>query len=162
MLKRSTLIIFIILVLLAAFVGIFGFINQEKLIDRFIERQAKNSLRTDLLDNKDDFKLITVGTSAPIPSERAQSCNVIIANGKLFIFDLGEESLGMMEELRLPFPASTDVFISHWHSDHFIDLPGYINRSWQMGRAEQLIVHGPQGVHPVSYTHLTLPTILLV
>lgn len=106
-------------------------------------------MQLDLLDDKDAFRLITVGTSAPIPSERAQTCNVIIANGKMFIFDLGEGSLDMLEDLRLPFTHAAEVFISHWHSDHFMDLPGFINRSWQMGRAETLNVYGPQGIDQI-------------
>ena len=149
MLRKSTLIIFIVLVLLAAFVAVFAFINQEKLIDRFIQRQAQNAFRMDLLDNREDFKLITVGTGAPLPSDRAQTNNVIIAGGKIFIFDLGEGSLAQMEELRIPFQAATEVFISHWHSDHFIDLPGYINRSWQLGRTEKVTVYGPSGIQRV-------------
>jgi len=138
-----------VLVVLAIFVGIFAFINQDKLIDRFIERQARNALQLDLLDDKNDFRLITVGTSAPIPSDRAQTCNVIIANGEIFIFDLGEGSLDMLEDLRLPFIRATEVFISHWHSDHFIDLPGFINRSWQMGRSNPLTIYGPKGINQI-------------
>ena len=103
-------------------------------------------MQLEMLDDPEDFRLITVGTSAPVPSDRAQTCNVIIANGKIFIFDLGEGSLEMLEDLRLPFAEATEVFISHWHSDHFIDLPGYINRSWQMGRYQPLQVYGPQGI----------------
>ena len=137
------------LVLLAIFVGIFAFINQDKLIDRFIEGQARDAMQIDLLDDKNVFRLITVGTAAPIPSERAQTCNVIIANGKMFIFDLGEGSLDMLEDLRLPFIQASEVFISHWHSDHFIDLPGYINRSWQMGRSKPLTVYGPKGINQI-------------
>ena len=67
------------LAVLAVFVGIFGFINQDKLIDRFIERQARNTMQLEMLDNPEAFRLITVGTSAPVPSDRAQTCNVIIA-----------------------------------------------------------------------------------
>jgi ribonuclease Z len=135
-----------VLLVLAIFVGIFVFINQDKLIDKFIERQASNAMQLDILNDTEDFRLITVGTSAPIPSDRAQTCNVIIANGKIFIFDLGEGSLEMLEDLRLPFVEATEVFISHWHSDHFIDLPGFINRSWQMGRSQPLTVYGPEGI----------------
>jgi len=138
-----------VLLLLAIFVGIFAFINQDKLIDRFIEGQARDAMEIDLLDDNDAFRLITVGTSAPIPSGRAQSCNVIIANGKIFIFDLGEGSLDMLEDLRIPFIQASEVFISHWHSDHFIDLPGYINRSWQMGRSKPLTVYGPKGISQI-------------
>ena len=144
--KKSTLIILAVLLVIAGFVAVFAFINQEKLIDRYIQRQAANAFKSELLEDDEAFKLITVGTAAPLPSDRAQSCNVIIANGSIFVFDLGEGSLQMMEQLRLPFVQVSEVFISHWHSDHFMDLAGFVNRSWQFGRDVPLTVHGPPGV----------------
>jgi ribonuclease Z len=147
---KKSLYILLILTLLAIFVAIFAYINQEKLIERFIENQAGNaSFHNELLEDKESITLITVGTGAPLPSDRAQSCNVIIVNGKFFVFDLGEGSLEKLEDLRLPIDKVNAVFISHWHSDHFIDLPGLINRSWQLGRVNDLYVYGPKGVNRV-------------
>lgn len=135
--------------ILATFIGVFAFINADKLIDRFIRQQAESvDFRTDLLEAP-GMSLITVGTGAPIPSERVQSCNVIFVNGQFLVFDLGRGAASEIEKLRLPQQNITAVFISHWHSDHFMDLPHLINRSWQMGRANELPIYGPKPIDSI-------------
>lgn len=148
--KRSTLVIIITLIVLTAFVAIFAYINQEKLIDRFVQNRANNSWRIELLEDPEQIKLITIGTSAELPSERAQTCNVVIVNGEVLIFDLGQGSLSNLEDLRIPFLETTKVFISRWHSDHFIDLPAFVNRGWLLGRPQPLTIYGPKGVFGVA------------
>lgn len=141
-----------VLALLAAMVGVFGYINQEKLIDRFVQSQSNDSaFDYELLEDSLVLKLITVGTASPIPGPRVQSCNVIIANGRLFIFDVGANSEKKMERMKIPIDKIEAVFISHWHSDHFIDLPQLINRSWLLGRRHSLKVYGPEPVDSIVY-----------
>lgn len=124
--------------------AIFAYINQDKLINRFIERQSRSiSFRDDLLDDTAGITLITVGTGSPLPSERVQACNAVFVNGKYFVFDIGEGASKKMENMRLPIDKIEAVFISHWHSDHYIDLPNLINRSWQLGREHNLDLYGP-------------------
>jgi ribonuclease Z len=138
--------VFVVLALLTVFVLIFAYINQEKLIDRYIENQSHGAdFHYELLDDKESIVLVTVGTAAPLPSDRVQSCNAVFVNGKFFVFDAGEGALDKMEDLRLPLDRIDAVFISHWHSDHFIDLPGLINRSWQLGRVQDVHLYGPIG-----------------
>lgn len=147
---KKTLYILIVLSLIAVFVLIFAYINQDKLIDRFIESQASNAeLSFEPMADLDAITLVTVGTSAPLPSDRIQTCNAVFVNGKFFIFDVGEGAVEKLEDLKLPLADVSAVFISHWHSDHFIDLPGLINRSWQLGRNTDLHIYGPKGVHRV-------------
>ena len=144
---RRTLYIFLALLVLAAFIGIFAFINADKLIDRFIQNQSFE-IRMDLLEGE-DMKLVTVGTSSPLPSDRVQSCNAVIVNGKFFIFDIGQGAASKIEQLHLPMARVSAVFISHWHTDHFLDLPHLMNRSWQMGRNYSLPVYGPPPVDSI-------------
>lgn len=148
---RKFIYVFVVLALLAVFVLIFAYINQEKLIDRFIENQSRGAdFHYELLEDKESIVLVTVGTSAPLPSDRVQSCNAVFVNGKFLLFDVGEGALDKIEDLRLPMDRLDAVFISHWHSDHFADLPGLINRTWQMGRAQDLHVYGPSGTYRVA------------
>ena len=134
---------------LAAFIGVFAFINADKLIDRFIEGQSEGAQqRMDLLEAP-GMSLITVGTAAPLPGERSQSCNAIFVNGQFLIFDLGRGAAGAIERLRLPQQFVSAVFISHWHSDHYLDLPHFVNRSWMLGRKSQLNIYGPNPIDSI-------------
>jgi len=135
--------------ILAAFIGIFAFINADKLVDRFIERQSEGSQqRLDLLEAP-GMSLITVGTAAPLPGDRTQSCNAVFVNGQFLVFDLGRGAAGAIEKLRLPQQAVSAVFISHWHSDHYLDLPHFVNRSWMLGRQSPLNVYGPNPIDSI-------------
>ena len=136
--------ILLILFLLLLFVGVFAFINQDKLVDRFISRQSEAaSFRTELLEDNDDIKLVTVGTGSPLPGERVRSCNAVFVGGKFFVFDIGPGAARAIESLRLPVDQLERIFITHWHADHYIDLPELINRSWLLGRTIPLHLHGP-------------------
>ena len=63
------------------------------------------------------------------------------------IFDLGR--------CPITFIGTNHVFISHFHLDHYFGLPIYISQRWMAGIS-------PGKIFAVSYTHLTLPTILRV
>jgi ribonuclease Z len=135
--------------ILAAFIGVFAFINADKLIDRFIEGQSEGSQqRLDLLEAP-GMSLITVGTAAPLPGDRSQSCNAIFVNGQFLVFDLGRGAAGAIEKLRLPQQSVSAVFISHWHSDHYLDLPHFVNRSWMLGRKSPLNIYGPNPIDSI-------------
>ena len=136
--------ILLIIILLACFVGVFVFINQDKLIDRFIaQRTASAQLRTELLDRDNSIKLVTVGTGSPLPGDRVMSCNAVFVNGKFFLFDVGDGAARALEQFRLPVTHLDGIFITHWHDDHYMDLPEVINRSWLRGRQKELFVYGP-------------------
>lgn len=147
---KKFLYIFLVLAVLGAFVLIFAYINQDKLINRYIERQSSSvSFRTEFLEPSDEITLITVGTGSPLPSKRVQTCNAIFVNGHFFVFDAGEGASRKMELLRLPVNEIDAVFISHWHSDHYIDLPDLVNRSWQLGRDNPIEIYGPEPLDSV-------------
>ena len=102
------------------------------------------------MSNTEDIVVYTVGTAAPFPSNRAQSCTAVFVNGKFFVFDVGYASVQKMENLGLPLTEIEQVFLTHLHSDHYIDLPYLVNRSWQMGRDEVLRVTGPVGTNAIT------------
>ncbi|MFT4565408.1 MAG: ribonuclease BN (tRNA processing enzyme), partial [Saprospiraceae bacterium] len=58
-----------------------------------------------------------------MPGERVQTGTVIIVNGDLFMFDVGDGIVQKAENMGLPLNKFDGIFITHWHSDHVIDLP---------------------------------------
>jgi ribonuclease Z len=74
---------------------------------------------------------------------------LIAAGGKLFLFDAGENAMRNLETNHVPLAKLENIFITHWHSDHFNGLGGVINHTWVNGRTQPLTVYGPPGVVPV-------------
>lgn len=134
-----------VLLVLLFFVAIFVFINQDKLADRFVRNQSESvAYRYDLLEKDDVLRLVTVGTGSPLPSKRVNSCNAVLVNGHFLVFDIGPGAARAIEDYQLPMDKISAIFISHWHTDHYLDLPELINRSWLLNRHNELNVYGPK------------------
>lgn len=137
---------------LMLFVLAFIFIKMkpEVLVDRIIPRLvAQASVENALLQDKENIHLFTIGTSAPLGVVRVHTCNAVIVNGHFFVFDVGDGSVRAMELQSLPIADVDAVFLTHFHSDHYIDLPNMINRSWLLGRSYSLDIYGPTGTDTV-------------
>ncbi|MEM6723558.1 MAG: MBL fold metallo-hydrolase, partial [Bacteroidota bacterium] len=137
------------IITLLVLITVYVFRNPEKLIDRTIKNQIKKGQRTDLLEDSTSIVLLTVGTGTPFPGDRLPSCNAVFVNGHFFIFDIGPGTVAGLEKLNLPLDRVDGIFLTHWHSDHFMDLPYAINRTWQMGRTSDLTVYGPEGLDSI-------------
>ena len=74
-----------------------------------------------------------------------------MANGHFFMFDVGAGVVRNAENMQLPLTELEAIFITHWHSDHFIDLPNLINRSWVLGRTTDLHLYGPDGTDTLNH-----------
>lgn len=124
----------------------------EKILPFMLDRQiAQQTERDDFLSDKEGITVFTIGTSSPFPGERAQTGTGIIINGHFFIFDVGPGVVQKAENIGLPLDRVEGAFISHWHSDHFMDLPYLINRSWVLGRENKLHVYGPEGLDTLMH-----------
>jgi ribonuclease Z len=87
-----------------------------------------------------------VGTSTPLPGERAQTGTAVFVNGYFFMFDVGAGVVQKSENIGLPMTELDGIFLTHYHSDHMMDLPNMISRTWVMGRTDDLFVYGPDSV----------------
>ena len=71
--------------------------------------------------------------------------NLLCLDERKIIIDCG---IGVTQALsRAGYNASeiTDIFITHLHSDHVMELGGLIHTAWVSGLQHQLLVHGPAG-----------------
>lgn len=149
---RILVAVIFLFVLLGIALMVYSSRNTAELFTITLKNQIKNNIESnnELFDNKEDIVVFTVGTAAPIPSNRAQSCTAIFVNGKFFVFDIGDGAVSQMENMNLPVQDVSAVFLTHLHADHFIDFPYLLNRSWQMGRDALLPVYGPIGTTDIS------------
>jgi ribonuclease Z len=93
-----------------------------------------------------DLSAFFVGTAGSIPTPRRGLPAVLVRRGgDRILFDCGEgtqrqlvKSVGLTE--------LTEVFITHFHADHWLGLPGLLKTFDLRARDRPLAVHGPPGI----------------
>lgn len=93
-----------------------------------------------------DLEVLFVGTAGSAPTaRRALPATLVRRGGDRLLFDCGEgtqrqllSSVGLVD---LP-----EVFITHFHADHFLGLPGMLKSFSLRDRTLALTVYGPPGL----------------
>src|SRR5262249_51081367 len=90
-------------------------------------------------------RLITLGTaSGPIPrAGRAQSSNLLIVNGALYVVDAGDGVARRLAKARIDVRDVGTVFITHFHDDHTAGLGNVMSAAWDQNRTRPINVYGP-------------------
>jgi ribonuclease Z len=93
-----------------------------------------------------DLSLFFVGTAGSVPSSRRGLPSVLIRRGgDRLLFDCGEGTQRQL--LRSVGLADMDsVFVTHFHADHWLGLPGMLKSFGLRERSEPLTVYGPTGL----------------
>jgi ribonuclease BN (tRNA processing enzyme) len=94
--------------------------------------------------------LITVGTGTVAPSaHRTGAAHFVRRDGVRLLLDCGPGTLHRLASLGLPWGEITHVALTHFHPDHFADLPMLVyalKYTTVPPRREPLVVLGPRGV----------------
>jgi ribonuclease Z len=93
-----------------------------------------------------DLDVVFIGTAGSAPSaRRALPATLVRRGGDRLLFDCGEgtqrqllKSNGLIE--------LEEVFITHFHADHWLGLPGMLKTFSLRGRERPLTVYGPPGL----------------
>jgi ribonuclease Z len=93
-----------------------------------------------------DLDVLFIGTAGSAPTaRRSLPATIVRRGGDRILFDCGEgtqrqllRSIGLVE--------LEDVFITHFHADHWLGLPGMLKTFSLRGRERALTVHGPPGL----------------
>jgi ribonuclease Z len=90
-----------------------------------------------------DLDVLFVGTAGSAPTaRRGLPATLVRRGGDRLLFDCGEgtqrqllRSVGLLE--------LEEIFISHFHADHFLGLPGLLKTFSLRGREHPLTIYGP-------------------
>jgi ribonuclease BN (tRNA processing enzyme) len=97
--------------------------------------------------DKSGTRLFTLGTkSGPAPGVgRAQSSNLLIINGALYVVDAGDGITRRLTRLKTNFRDIDNIFITHPHSDHTSGLGGLLSVQYDLLRTKLVNIYGPPG-----------------
>ena len=93
-----------------------------------------------------DMSVFFLGTAGSVPSARRGLPAVLVRHGgDRLLFDCGE---GTQRQLlrSVGLPDLDTVFITHFHADHWLGLPGMLKSFALRERSEPLTVYGPPGL----------------
>ena len=94
-----------------------------------------------------DMRLVFLGTSGSMPTERRGSCSAVLKVGRgLIMFDCGEGTQRQMVRACVGFRRDMVVLVSHLHGDHVLGLPGLLQTMSLLGRERRLDIYGPAGL----------------
>jgi ribonuclease BN (tRNA processing enzyme) len=90
-------------------------------------------------------RLITLGTVAGPPPRphRAQSSNLLIVNGTLYVVDAGDGVVRRIAKAGLNVRDVGTIFITHHHDDHTAGLGTLMSAAWDNQRTTPINVYGP-------------------
>lgn len=122
----------------------------EKIKEQLLRKLVADKTDYSLLEDNRSIRIVFCGTGSPQKGgSRGQACTLVSAGGRLFLFDAGENAMRNLESSNVPLKALQDIFITHWHSDHFNGLGALINHSWVWGRDQPVRIHAPGNVDQV-------------
>jgi ribonuclease Z len=94
-----------------------------------------------------DLDLVFLGTSGSVPTARRGLTGTLIRRGgERILVDCGEGTQRQLLRSTVGLAELPEVFVSHFHADHYLGLPGMLKTFALRGRELPLTVYGPPGL----------------
>ena len=93
-----------------------------------------------------DLSIFFAGTAGSVPTARRGLPAILVRRGgDRILFDCGE---GTQRQLvsSIGLTDLTEIYLTHFHADHWLGLPGMIKTFDLRGRERPLAIHGPPGL----------------
>src|SRR5437764_919142 len=95
-----------------------------------------------------DLDVVFLGTAASMPTaQRAPAALLVRRGSERLLIDCGEGTQRQLQRSAIGLPDLQEIFLTHFHADHFLGLPGMLKTFALRGRDETpLTVYGPRGL----------------
>lgn len=103
------------------------------------------------------MQIVFLGTSGSWPTPKRNVSAIAVKRGpEVILFDCGEGTQRQFMQSKLSFMQVSRIFLTHFHGDHFLGLPGLIQSMNFFGREAPLDVYGPTGAERLVAEVLSL------
>jgi ribonuclease Z len=94
-----------------------------------------------------DLDLVFFGTSGSVPTaQRAPTALLVRRGSERLLFDCAEGTQRQMLRSSVGLVELREIFLTHYHADHFLGLPGMLKTFALRGRELDLTIYGPPGL----------------
>jgi ribonuclease Z len=94
-----------------------------------------------------DLDIVFLGTSASAPTaQRAPAALLVRRGGDKLLFDCAEGTQRQLMRSTLGLPELEEIFLTHFHADHYLGLPGLLKTFSLRQRELPLTIYGPAGL----------------
>ncbi len=95
-----------------------------------------------------DLDVVFLGTAGSMPTaRRAPSATLVRRGGERLLFDCAEGTQRQLLRSDVGLVDLGEIFLTHYHADHFLGLPGMLKTFALRGRELPLSLYGPRGLN---------------
>ncbi|MGF3554843.1 MAG: ribonuclease Z [Thermoplasmatota archaeon] len=103
------------------------------------------------------LNILFLGTGGSWPTIKRNVTSIAIKRGsEIILFDCGEGTQRQFQKSKLSYMQILKIFITHFHGDHFLGLPGLIQTMQLNDREIPLHIFGPKGMIKLTNQLLSL------
>ena len=100
-----------------------------------------------------DLDVVFLGTAGSAPTaRRAPSATLVRRGGERLLFDCAEGTQRQLLRSDVGLVDLQEIFLTHFHADHFLGLPGMLKTFALRGRELPLTLYGPRGLEELLGT----------
>ncbi len=100
-----------------------------------------------------DLDVVFLGTSGSMPTaKRGLPATLVRRGGQRLLLDCGEGTQRQLLRSDIGLVELEEVFLTHFHADHYLGLPGMLKTFALRGREVPLTVYGPAGLSELVRT----------
>ncbi len=94
-----------------------------------------------------DLDVVFLGTSGSMPTaQRAPTAILARRGGDRLLFDCAEGTQRQLLRSAVGLIELREVFLTHYHADHYLGLPGMLKTFALRGRTLPIVIYGPPGL----------------
>lgn len=103
------------------------------------------------------MEIVFLGTTAAVPSSaRGHVAIALKYHNEIILWDCGEGTQRQLIRSKTNYMKIKKIFVTHFHGDHFLGLPGLLQTMSFADRSEPLHIYGPNGIEELMKGVLNL------